>query len=73
MFITYLQITCTFQPSQHVSVKMAAPAVDQCAHVHLGTLEHCVILLVPPAVKLVTTLITATVVGANCFHSLLYA
>ena len=50
-------------PAQHVSVKMAAPAVDQCAPVHLGTREHCVRLHVPPAVQPVITLITATVVS----------
>ena len=43
---------------------MAAPAVDQCAPVHLGTREHCVRLCAPPAVQLVITLITATVVSS---------
>ena len=47
--------------AQHVGVKMAAPAVDQCAPVHLGTREHYVRLHAPPAVQLVITLITATV------------
>ena len=55
MLITCLQCTCIFQPSQHVSVKMEAHAVDQCAHVHLGTWEHCVRLLVKPTVQLVSS------------------
>ena len=35
--------------------------MDQCAPVHLGTLEQCVRLHVPPAIQLVITIITATV------------
>ena len=55
---------------QYASVKMAASAVDQHVPVHLGTQEHGVRLLVPPAVQLVITLITATVVSSMVMHVL---
>ena len=42
--------------------------MDQHVPVHLGTQEHGVRLLVPPAVQLVITLITATVVSSNVMH-----
>ena len=51
--------------TQYASVKMAASAVDRHAPVHLGTREHGVRLLVPPAVKLVISLITATAVSTT--------
>ena len=42
--------------------------MDQHVPVHLGTREHGVRLLAPPAVQLVITLITATVVSYTVMH-----